>query len=257
MPVARNGDVRIHYGVDGDGGRGTVVFVGDAVHGAWQWAWQASALAGPFETLVTDVRGAGRSDAPPGPYSITDVADDVRAVLRDHGVADAHVVGRGLGGMAALELARTSSRVRRLFLLGTAARGAGLPLDDAYAPPTDREGLRSSLSALLSEEFLDEYPDEVERIVAWRAEEDASPDAFAAQRSAVESFDCADSLYEVTTPASVVHGGDDAVWPPDRGRALADGLPRGSHRELDGAGHLVGVERARVVNDLLWAHLAD
>lgn len=257
MPVARNGDVRIRYGVDGDGEYGTVVFVGDAGFGAWQWAWQAPALAGPFETLVTDVRGAGRSDAPPGPYSIADIADDVRAVLRDHGADAAHVVGRGLGGMAALELASASSRVRSLTLFGTAARGDGLALDDAYAPPDDPERLRSSLSALLSADFRDARPDDVERILAWRAEEDASPAAFAAQRSAVESFDRTDSLYEITVPTLVVHGGDDAVWPPTRGEALADGLPRGSHREFDGAGHLVGVERSRAVNDLLWGHLAD
>jgi pimeloyl-ACP methyl ester carboxylesterase len=49
----------------------------------------------------------------------------------------------------------------------------------------------------------------------------------------------------------VLHGRDDAVWPVERGRRLADGLPRGEFHALDG-GHLIGVERAREVNDRLF-----
>jgi pimeloyl-ACP methyl ester carboxylesterase len=258
MPVARNADVELYYGVDdGDVHETPVVFVGDAPYGAWQWGWQHGAVAGPFETLVPDVRGAGRSDAPPGPYAVGHLVADVQAVLRDHGASSVHVVGRGLGGMVALELARVSSRPSTLTLLGTAAHGDGLDLDPVYARPDDSDGLASSLAAVLSRAFLDAHPDAVERIVDWRAAEDAAPDAFAAQRAAVAAFDVRDSLYEITTPALVVHGGDDRVWPPARGEALAEGLPRGSYVELDGAGHLVGVERSRVVNDYLWDHLTD
>jgi pimeloyl-ACP methyl ester carboxylesterase len=256
MPVARNGGVGLYYEVDGGDAHETpVAFVGDAAYGAWQWGWQHGAVAGPFEALVTDLRGAGRSDAPPGPYAVGTLVADLQAVLRDHGASSVHVVGRGLGGMVALELARVSSRPRTLTLLGTAAHGDGL--DPAYAPPDDPDGLASSLAAVLSREFLDANPDAVERIVEWRAAEDAAPDAFEAQRAAVEAFDVRDSLYEITTPALVVHGGDDHVWPAARGAALADDLPNATHVELDGAGHLVGVERARAVNDHLWAHLSE
>lgn len=258
MPVARNAGVGLYYEVDeSDAHETPVVFVGDAPYGAWQWGWQHGAVAGPFETLVTDVRGAGRSDVPPGPYAVGDLVADVQTVLDDHGASSVHVVGRGLGGMVALELARVSSRPRTLTLLGTAAHGDGLDLDATYARPDDRDGLESSLAAVLSRAFLDAHPDAVERIVEWRAAEDSGPDAFAAQCAAVEAYDVRDSLYEITTPALVVHGGDDRIWPSVRGEALAEGLPRGTYVELDGAGHLVGVERSRVVNDHLWNHLTD
>jgi pimeloyl-ACP methyl ester carboxylesterase len=257
MPVARNAGVGLYYEVDeSDVHDAPVLFVGDAPYGAWQWGWQHAAVAGPFETIVADIRGSGRSDAPAGPYAVGDLVADAQAVLADHGASSAHVVGCGLGGMVALELARVSSRPRTVTLLGTAAHGDGLDLGPVYADPDDPDGLASSLAAVLSREFLDAHPDAVERIVEWRAAEDADAEAFAAQRAAVEAYDGRDSLYEITTPALVVHGGDDHVWPPVRGEALADGLPRGSYVELDGAGHLVGVERSRVVNDHLWDHLA-
>jgi pimeloyl-ACP methyl ester carboxylesterase len=252
MPTASNGPVSLYYETDGDGE--TVLFLGDAGYGAWQWGWQHAALAGPFETLVTDLRGAGRSDAPPGPYAVDDFVADAQAVLDDHGPRRVHVVGAGLGGMVALELARRSTRPRSLALLGTAAAGAGLSLDPLYGPPDDPNALETSLAAALTREFLDANPDAVDRIVDWRAAEDATPDAWTAQVAAVEAFDVADRCYEIDCPALVVHGRDDAVWPVERGRRLAEALPRGAFVPLDG-GHLVGVERARAVNDRLVGFL--
>ncbi|MFB6101665.1 MAG: alpha/beta fold hydrolase [Haloplanus sp.] len=250
MPTASNGPVSLYYEVDGDGSE-TVVFLGDVGYGAWQWGWQHAGLAGPFETLVTDLRGAGRSDAPSGPYAVDDFVADVQAVLEDHGRRAVHVVGLGLGGMVALELARISTRPRSLALLGTAAVGADLSLDPLFGPPDDSDALESSLAAALSREFLDANPDAVERIVDWRAAEDATREAWEAQAAAVEAFDISDRLYEVDCPALVVHGRDDAVWPVEHGRRLAENLPRGEFVPLDG-GHLIGIEQSQAVNDRLF-----
>ncbi|WP_435067895.1 alpha/beta fold hydrolase [Haloplanus sp. C73] len=252
MPTASNGSVSLYYEVDGEGE--TVVFLGDVGYGAWQWGWQHGGLSGPFETLVTDLRGAGRSDAPSGPYAVDDLAADVQAVLDDHGERRVHVVGAGLGGMVALELARLSTRPRSLALLGTAAAGAGLSLDPLFGAPDDPDALESSLAAALSRDFIDSRPADVEQMVEWRAAEDATRAAWEAQAAAVEAFDISDRLYEIDCPALVVHGSDDAVWPVERGRRLAENLPRGEFVELD-AGHLVGIERAREVNDRLFGHI--
>ncbi|WP_338740714.1 alpha/beta hydrolase [Haloplanus salilacus] len=250
MPTASNGAVSIHYATDGDADRETVLLLGDVGYGAWQWGWQHAGLTGPFETVVPDLRGAGRSDAPSGPYAIEDFVADVEAVLDDHGARRAHVVGAGLGGMVALELARASTRPQSLALLGTAATGEGLSLDPLFGSPADPDDLTSSLSAALSDDFLSAHPEAVDRIVDWRADEDATREAWAAQAAGVGAFDASDWLYEVTLPSLVVHGRDDAVWPVDRGRRLAEGLPRGDFVGVD-AGHLVGIERSRDVNDRL------
>ena len=245
--------VSLYYEAAGDGE--AVAFVGDAGFGAWQWGWQYAALAGPYRALVADLRGAGRSDAPPGPYSVSDLAADLEAVLADAGVRKAHVVGAGLGGMVALRAARDGSRVRSLSLFGTAASGDAADPAALYADPTDEAALRESLSAAFSAAFLDARPDEADRVVEWRADGDADPDAFAAQAAAVEGFDLSDALYEVTTPALVVHGTADAAWPVEAGRELAADLPRGEYFEAAGAGHLVHAEASAAVNDRLLGFL--
>ncbi|WP_224270402.1 alpha/beta fold hydrolase [Haloprofundus salinisoli] len=255
MATATNGSVSLHYQTDGDGE--TVAFVGDAGYGAWQWGWQHAAVAGPFESLVYDQRGVGQSDAPDGSYTVGELAQDLEVVLADHGVRKAHLVGAGLGGMVALRTALSSNRVASLTLLSTAATGDGLEFTPLYGSPDDRDDLRRATEAALSSSFVERHPDAVDRIVAWRADEDASPGAWDAQTSAVERFDVSDRLYEVTVPSLVLHGTADSTWPVERGRELADDLPRGTFEAVEDAGHLVGVEASKDVNDCLLAFLED
>jgi pimeloyl-ACP methyl ester carboxylesterase len=266
MPFATAEGVEVHYRTtggtgDGDGTGGgefaPVAFAGDAGYGAWQWGWQHRALTGRRRAIVFTYRGTGRSDAPPGPYALADLVADLRAVLDAAGTARPHLVGAGLGGLVALRATLGDLRPRSLTLLGTAASGANIEADRLRAPPSDPAAIEASLEAALSPGFRSAQPEVVEQIVAWRADEDAAPDAWAAQTAALEGVDLSDRLYEVSVPALVIHGGADPVWPADRGAALAEGLPRGSYVRADGARHLVGVERSRAVNDRFVGFLAD
>ncbi|MFD1565291.1 alpha/beta fold hydrolase [Haloarchaeobius amylolyticus] len=253
MPTATNGTTSLYYDRAGEGD--PVVFVPEAGLGGWLWGWQHAAIAGPYEAIVWDLRGTGRSDAPPGPYSLETLVADLETVLADCELRNAHLVGCGLGGAIALEAARTSSRVATLTLFGTAARGDAFDLEPLFAPPDDLDELRRSLSAGLSDDFLEAQPDVRDGIVDWRADGDADRAGWAAQVAALEGFDATDRLVEVTQPTRVIHGGADELVSPAAGRELARGLPRGEFRALEGAGHLCFVERSRTVNDLLLGFL--
>ncbi|MFB6135829.1 MAG: alpha/beta fold hydrolase [Halobacteriaceae archaeon] len=258
MPEATRDGVRLYYETEGDGE--TVAFVPDAGLGAWSWGWQHRAVAGPYEALAWDLRGTGDSDAPPGPYTVPQLAADLEAVLADHGAARAHLVGLGLGGMVALRHALAYGRAASLTLVGTAASGDAVDRDAlgaARAPLDDPAALRESLSALLSPAFVADHPDVVDGIAAWRADDDATAAGWEAQVAALDGFDASDRLHEVTEPALVVHGGADRVVPADAGRRLAEALPRGAFEGHEDAGHLVTVERSRPVNDALLEFLDD
>lgn len=259
MPTASNGSVSLYYRregeSEGEGGDAPVVFVPEAGLGGWSWGWQHAALTGPYETVVWDLRGTGRSDAPDGPYTMETLVADLETILEAIGARNAHLVGTGLGGAVALTAARTSTRVESLSLFGTAARGDAFDLEPLFASPDDRSALRTSLEAGLSDDFLDEQPDVVDGIVDWRVEGDATREGWAAQVAALEGFDATNSLVSVTQPTRVFHGTDDALVQPSAGRELANGLPRGEFVPLEGAAHLATIERSRTINDRLLGFL--
>lgn len=242
MPTAHNGDVRLQYRSLGESGAGTVAFVPDAGCGAWQWAWQAPALAGRRQSLVYYPRGTGPSDAPPGPYDVETLARDLDAVLGATGDDPTTVVGAGFGGLVALAHARQSGRADRLVLLGTGATGERFATDPLFAGP-------ASLDGLLGADFLSERPADRERIEDWRREEDATGEAADAYRAAIESADLGDHLVEVTAPTLVLHGDADPVVPVAAGRSLAEALPRGEFEPVRDGHHWFFIERSRAVSD--------
>lgn len=259
MPTATNDGVELYYDTAGNEQSPTIAFVNPVGYGAWCWSWLADALVGPVETLVWDLRGTGRSDAPDGPYDVATLAADLEAVLADDESRTVHLVGAGLGGMVALEHAREYSRAGTVTLLGTTADGSRVDrdaLDALAAPLDDTDALRESLRGAFSPGVVDEHPDAVDRIVEWRRDDDADPDGWDAQAAAMTAFDASDALYEVTTPALVCHGRADAIVPFEAGRELADGLPRGEFEAID-AGHLVAAEEPAAIEDALTAFLAD
>ena len=259
MPYARNDGVSLRYEVDeGRSADGeAVVFCGDVGLGAWQFGWQHAALAGPHTVVTPETRGIGRSDAPPGPCSVGDLARDLDAVCAAEGVRNAHVVGYGLGGMVALAYGTASSRPTSLTVVGAAPAGDAYDPDGVWADPADPAAVEGSLTGLLSERFRADHPDVIPRIVEWRAAEDADRATFEAHRAAVEGFDRSDRLHETTTPTLVVHGSADTVCPVTAAEALAAGLPRGELHAVDGARHLVGVEASAAVNDLIGGWLSE
>ncbi len=249
MPTATNGGVTLHYETDGDGE--TVAFISDVGYGAWLWGWQHGAMAGPWETLVWDVRGTGKSDAPPGPYDVETLAADFEAVLGDAGVRRVHVVGAGLGGMVALRYARVYDRARTLTLFGTAADGDAVDETalDGLHPPGDAD----TLDGAFTPAFRESRPDLIEQIRTWRGEEDADSDAIAAQRAAMTTFE-AGPLYELSLPTLVCHGVDDPVVPASAGKRLAEELPRGTYEPVEGR-HLCFVEHSRAVSERVVEHI--
>lgn len=249
MPTADADGVSLYYETDGTGE--TVAFVGDVGFGAWQWSHQYDGVAGPREALVWDLRGTGRSDAPPGPYAVDTFAADLEAVLADADVERAHLVGAGLGGMVALRYEHNYTRTRSLALFGTAAAGAAVDeaaLRSLHPNSTDATALRNSLAGAFSGEYL-ATAEGIERIVEWRRESDATGDALAAQLDAMLDFE-AGPLHEVTVPALVFHGVDDPVVPSAPGEQLAENLPNGEFVPVSGR-HLAHVESAPAVTDRL------
>ena len=105
MPVASVRGINLNYRLEGDGPE-TVVLVNGLADDLETWVLQMPALleAG-FRVLRFDNRGVGASDAPPGPYTTREFADDTKALVDELGIERFHLLGVSMGGMIAQEYA--------------------------------------------------------------------------------------------------------------------------------------------------------
>ncbi|WP_218132092.1 alpha/beta fold hydrolase [Roseicitreum antarcticum] len=84
-----------------------------------------SALPAQFDVVTYEPRGLGRSDAPPGLWSMRDYADDAVSLLDTLQIPQALVLGESFGGMTALHLAAYHpDRLRGLAVMAATAGGA-------------------------------------------------------------------------------------------------------------------------------------
>ena len=283
MPYASRGGVSLYYEHE-HGGDEMVVFVAGLGVGRWLWHWQREAFVDEYELLLPDNRGAGRSDAGLSPlvtrlpeslrglvllklagYSVSGMAADLEAVLADAGVDRAHIVGASMGGMIAQQYALDHDRAVSLGLLCTTHGGeSAVPIPEdtqaqMYAEPADadkRETIRHRMQPALTDGFLESHPETVEQILDWRLEQDAGDVAREAQGVAGINFDVSDRLGEIELPTLVLHGTGDRVLPVENGRRIAEALPHAQLELLEGAPHMLMIERAETVNNRLGAFLA-
>ena len=213
----------------------------------WGWEPVLPGLAERFDVLLFDNRGIGESDAPPGPYTVAEMAADAVQVLDEAGVERAHVVGTSLGGMIAQELALSfPDRVDRLVLACTTPGGPNahpmpqstLALLAEAATLEPVVALRRFVENALSPATVASRPAVVEGILAHRIATAQSPAAWAAQAAAGATFDAHDRIAGLAASTLVQHGTEDVVVDPRNADVLMRLLPDAKLVLFPGAGHL-------------------
>jgi 3-oxoadipate enol-lactonase len=223
------------------------------------WDAQMPALTESFRVLRYDKRGHGESPAPPGPYSIEELAGDVLALLDELEIERPVLwAGVSIGGMTGLWLAANApERIERLAVCCTAAHLPPAEMWRDRAASVRAEGMpavtETTLERWFSPDLHEQRPDVVERFRADLL--DTPPEGYASCCEAIAGHDLRDRLESIAAPTLVVAGEDDPATPPELGREIADGLPGARFELLPGARHLANVERAEEVNRLLLEHL--
>jgi 3-oxoadipate enol-lactonase len=227
----------------------------------WGWEPVADALAQQHEVVLFDNRGIGDSDAPPGPYSVEQLAADAVAVLDEAGIERAHVLGTSLGGMVALQLALDhAERVDKLVLACTTPGGNGsAPMPEqtvrlmAEAATLPRE---VALRRFVENAFGPEGdPRLVDRIMEHRVATAQPQEAWAAQAAAGANFDVSERVDGVRARTLVLTGDSDNVIDPHNSELLAQRIPNARLEVFPGAGHLFFWERPQRFVDVVTEFL--
>ncbi len=115
MPSMKVNDIDIHYEITGHGV--PLLFIHGLGSSSRDWEAQVAAFSNDYQVITVDLRGHGRSDKPPGPYSIGLFADDVAGLLAGLKTGPAHVVGLSMGSAVAWHLALDHAEIVRTLIL--------------------------------------------------------------------------------------------------------------------------------------------
>ena len=182
-------------------------------------------------------------------YTLSDMAGDAAGLLRELGVAPAHVVGASMGGMIAQTLAAQRPEcVRSLvsIMSNTGNRWKGQPAFSIYryllrAAPADREGYIEYTARVFEAIGSQGLPQDHERVrdmVSRSYDRGHDPTGSGRQLGAIiASGDRTAELRTITAPTLVIHGSKDRMVAPSGGEATAAAIPGARLMVVEGMGH--------------------
>jgi 3-oxoadipate enol-lactonase len=220
------------------------------------WQPQLEYLTEAARLIAPDQRGHGDSDAPEGPYTMDQLADDAIALLDSLGLTQPAVVaGLSMGGYVALALARRyPSRVAGLILAATKA-GADSPEAQANrekaAALAREKGVEAVVDTVLPKMFAPStYTGNPALVAEWRGIMAATPlnGVVGDLLGMKDRPDSTPLLPQITKPVLVIHGQDDQLIPPREAEATHAGLPNAKLVLVPNAGHLLNLEQPETFN---------
>ncbi len=259
MPTAHVNGIDVYYEHSGEGQR--LLFFNGSGATLETTGPMVDPYRARFEVLVHDQRGLGRTEIPPGPYSMKDYAADALALMDFVGWSSCRVVGVSFGGMVAQEFAVTApDRVERLVLACTSPGGTGgssYPLhelgslDDSTVQPR----MLQLLDTRFTPEYFDSHPADEALASMYTAR---NPGAKSAEQRRGEreqllarsTHDVIDRLPNVTCPTLVAAGRYDGIAPLRNSEAIASRISGSELRIFEG-GHIFFRQDERATAEIL------
>jgi 3-oxoadipate enol-lactonase len=222
------------------------------------WDDLAEKLAERYRVIRFDIRGNGASPAPPGPYSMSELSDDVVALADSLEIGRFAFVGLSLGGAIGQTLALEHPERLSALVLSCTGPSFGEPETWRERAARVREEGMGFLAEPTKERwftpaFRDSNPGDVDRLVDMLT--NSSPEGYAACCDALASYDVWDRLGEIRVPTRVIAGAEDPVSPPSVAQAMVDGLPQADLVVLEDASHIASVAQPERFDAAVLEHL--
>lgn len=260
MPASasfRTSDGRFGYEAAGDSSRPPMVFLHGIGGAARAWRDQIEFFGENFRAIAWDMPGYG-SSVPLANVSIATIANALQEFLRQTCASAPVLVGHSIGGMVVQQwLTRHPAAARAVVLAQTSpafgkADGAWQKsFIEARLGPLDRGETMASLAPVLVDDLVGDAPDTAGMQVAQSCMASVPEASYRASMLALLGFDQRHALEDIKVPTLVLSGSKDRNAPAPMMARMAAHIPFANYVELDGAGHLVNLERPAAFNTAL------
>ena len=243
---------RMRYDIQGprDGGLARHTFVLAHALGCDLTMWDALAhhLAEHGRVVRYDQRGHGGSEAPAGPYTLAELADDAARLIAELALGPVVWVGLSMGGMVGQELSLRHPGLVRALVLANTTSGYPAEAQAGWAQRIagiEQGGLEAIVDGALQRWFHAGFHAQQPQTVAhWRARVLACDAAgYIACCHAIAGLDTTARLPGIAVPALVIAGALDQGTPPEMARVIGQGIPGAHLVVLPEASHLSVLEQ--------------
>jgi 3-oxoadipate enol-lactonase len=242
--------------------RRTIVFANSLGTDFRIWDEVTAFFAGAFRILRYDMRGHGLSEAPPAPYAIEDLVDDLAALLDAREIRGAVLVGLSVGGLVAQGLAAWRPDLVRLLVLCDTAHKIGTPeMWNARIEAIRAGGLGSIADALLERWFSAEFRrTRSADLAGYRNMLARMPvEGYIGTCAALRDADLTEASRTLSQPTLCLVGEEDRTTPPELAEQLSRLIPNADFGMIHGAGHLPCIEEPRAmasrIESFIGSHL--
>ncbi len=240
------------------GGRGPhLLFLHGVGGSAHAFAPQLRHFGRNFRAIAWNFPGYGGTP-PCLPLSFPALRTALLGFLDGEGIDRVHLVGHSMGGMLAQEVAAVApERIASMALVATSAAFGSSDdtfrrrfLAERLAPLGEGRSM-ADLAPELVASLVGEGPDPAGVALAVECMSRLPETIYRAALDCLVTFDRRDALAGHRMPVLLVAGERDRAAPPRTMRRMAERIPAGRFVEVEGAGHLVHLERPDVFNRIL------
>jgi 3-oxoadipate enol-lactonase len=256
----RVNDIDVHYTLDGPATAPTVTLSHSLATDLSMWDPQAAALAKHYRVLRYDTRGHGGTDAPSGAYSLAQLADDARGLLKALGITRTHWVGLSMGGMIGQALALSSPAIlQSISLCDTSSRvpPEAKALWDERIAVAETKGMdphvETTIARWFTPKFAQARPDVVNPVREMIRRTSAR--GYAGCCHAIRALDLTERLGGITLPTLIIVGAQDVGTPVAASQAIHERIKGSELVILESASHLSNLEQPEAFTDALQSFL--
>jgi 3-oxoadipate enol-lactonase len=250
-------DGRFAYEAAGDRARTPLVFLHGIGGAARAWRGQIAAFSDRYHAIAWDMPGYGGS-APLRTVSIATLAEALQGFLREIDAKKPVLVGHSIGGMIVQQWLTKYPHEATAIVLAQTSPAFGKAEGDwqkqfieARLGPLDRGETMKSLAPALVRELVGDDPDTGGMELARDCMGSVPEASYRAMMLALLGFEQRKALASIEVPALVLSGSKDKNAPAPMMAKMATYIPSSTYVELEGAGHLVNLERPNAFDGAL------
>ena len=213
-----------------------------------------------FRVLRYDIRGQGFSESSVGPYSMSSLANDIKAMLDSLDIDKVHFVGLSLGGMIGQQFAIDNpDRLHSLVICNSACELPPRDLWDRCREIVLKNGMEGIASDTLrywfkpnflrlNKSFVNKFREMILK---------TNVEGYIACIAAIRDMNHANKLFKIRCPTLIVAGNRDVACTVNQSIILNGLIDNSNLKILKDVAHISNVEAPEVFSETITSFIKD